>query len=52
MELTVQSLRRAAQSGLDAVDYSSAMLAELEDLDEMRLSALDHLVAQKKRYFV
>lgn len=35
--------------GLDAVDYSSAMLAELEDLDEMRLSALQAKKGLKRR---
>lgn len=30
-------------------DYQSTMIAELDDLDEIKLLVLDHLVAKKKK---
>ncbi|XP_059654809.1 uncharacterized protein LOC132301587 [Cornus florida] len=49
MEMTIRSARVAFQNRLNPVDYNHAMLAELEDLDEVRLNALDHIIAQKKK---
>ncbi|XP_058203009.1 uncharacterized protein LOC131317479 [Rhododendron vialii] len=48
MEVTVRSARIAYQNGLSPVDYSQAMLMEMEDLDEVRLAALDHMLVQKR----
>ena len=48
MEVTVKSLRVAQQCNLTAADYTQAMMQEIEELDEVRLAALDHLQAQKK----
>jgi hypothetical protein len=49
METNIRSARVAFQNGLDFGDYNQAMYMELEDLDELRLSALDHLVVQKQK---
>ena len=49
METNIRSARVAFQNGLDYGDYNQAMYMELEDLDELRLSALDHLVVQKQK---
>ncbi|XP_059663462.1 uncharacterized protein LOC132309130 [Cornus florida] len=49
MEMTVKSVRVAFQNELTPAEYTQAMLAELEDLDEVRLSALDHVIAHKKK---
>ncbi|XP_059630358.1 uncharacterized protein LOC132273416 [Cornus florida] len=49
MEMTIRSIRVAFQNRLTLVDYNHAMLVELEDLDEVRLNALDHIIAQKKK---
>ncbi|KAF7138407.1 hypothetical protein RHSIM_Rhsim07G0159100 [Rhododendron simsii] len=49
MEVTVKSARIAYQNGLTPADYTQVMLIELEDLDEVRLAALDHMLVQKKR---
>ncbi|XP_059631458.1 uncharacterized protein LOC132274234 [Cornus florida] len=49
MEMTIRSARVAFQNRLTPADYNHAMLAELEDLDEVRLNALDHIIAQKKK---
>ncbi|XP_059669066.1 uncharacterized protein LOC132314190 [Cornus florida] len=49
MEMTVKSARVAFQNELTPTEYTQAMLAKLEDLDEVRLSALDHVIAQKKK---
>ncbi|XP_058216223.1 uncharacterized protein LOC131327197 [Rhododendron vialii] len=48
MEVTVRSTRVAYQNGLSLADYSQAMLMEMEDLDEVRLAALDHMLVQKR----
>ncbi|KAF7129974.1 hypothetical protein RHSIM_Rhsim10G0182100 [Rhododendron simsii] len=49
MEIAVKSARIASQNGLTPADYTQAMLMELEDLDEVRLAALDHMLVQKGR---
>ncbi|XP_059658620.1 uncharacterized protein LOC132304939 [Cornus florida] len=49
MEITIRSARVAFQNKLTPAYYNHAMLVELKDLDEVRLNALDHIVAQKKK---
>ncbi|XP_050233002.1 uncharacterized protein LOC126681503 [Mercurialis annua] len=49
MELTVTSTRRRYQSELSKEDYFDKMVIDSLDLDEERLTALDHLEAQKRR---
>ena len=41
--------RSVYQNGLTPPEFTQAMLMELEDLDEVRLQALDHLVVQKQQ---
>ncbi|GKU93239.1 hypothetical protein SLEP1_g6847 [Rubroshorea leprosula] len=43
MELSTRSLRIAIQHGLTSGEYNEAMILELEDLEGMRLTALDRL---------
>ena len=40
IEVIVRSSRRALQNYLELVNYNEAILARLEELDEVRLSAL------------
>ncbi|GLU07027.1 hypothetical protein SLE2022_240070 [Rubroshorea leprosula] len=47
MELSARSLRIAIQHGLTSGEYNEAMILELEDLEGMRLTALDRLQTQK-----
>ena len=47
MEINVRSLRYAQQNNLDGEQYRQLMLIDLEELDEVRLLALDHLNIQK-----
>ncbi|XP_059654856.1 uncharacterized protein LOC132301634 [Cornus florida] len=49
MELNVKSTRVALQHNLIPADYNEAMLAELEDLDEVQKLALDHLMVHKAK---
>ncbi|XP_059654964.1 uncharacterized protein LOC132301754 [Cornus florida] len=49
MEMTVRSTRVAFQNNLTPADYNHTMLVELEDLDQICLNALDHIIAQKKK---
>ncbi|XP_058221088.1 uncharacterized protein LOC131331217 [Rhododendron vialii] len=49
MEVAVKSARIVYQHGLTPTNYTQAMLVELEDLDEVRLAALDHMLVQKRR---
>ncbi|XP_050233301.1 uncharacterized protein LOC126681792 [Mercurialis annua] len=49
MELTVMSTRRRYQNELSKEDYFDKMVIDALDLDEERLTALDHLEAQKRR---
>ncbi|XP_059669020.1 uncharacterized protein LOC132314138 [Cornus florida] len=48
MEIIVKSAKVAFQNELTLAEYTQAMLAESEDLDEGWLSVLDHVIAQKK----
>ncbi|GKV39170.1 hypothetical protein SLEP1_g46978 [Rubroshorea leprosula] len=47
MELTARSLRIAIQHNLLSWEYDEAMMLELEDLEDTRLTALDRLQVQK-----
>ncbi|GKV21983.1 hypothetical protein SLEP1_g31893 [Rubroshorea leprosula] len=47
MELTARSLRVVIQHNLQSGEYDEAMMLELEDLEDSRLTALDRLQAQK-----
>ena len=49
MEVLVRLARRALQNYLEPANYNEAMITRLEELDEVRLSALDCLVVQKNR---
>ncbi|XP_059650342.1 uncharacterized protein LOC132296122 [Cornus florida] len=49
MEITIRSERVAFQNKLTLSYYNHAILVELEDLDEVRLNVLDHIIAQKKK---
>ena len=49
MEVMVRSARRALQNYSKPVNYNEAILARLEELDKVRLSALDCLAIQKNR---
>ncbi|XP_059663809.1 uncharacterized protein LOC132309528 [Cornus florida] len=49
MELNVKSARVALQHNLIPTDYNKAMLAELEDLDEVQKLALNHLMVHKAK---
>ena len=44
IEVIIQSAKRALQNYLEPVNYNEAMLARIEELDEVRLSVLDCLV--------
>ena len=48
VEITVKSLRVAKQNQLSHVDYESAMLAELDDIDEQQIATLNSIMIQKK----
>ncbi|GKU86485.1 hypothetical protein SLEP1_g1001 [Rubroshorea leprosula] len=47
IELTAMSLRVVIQHNLQFGEYDEAMMLELEDLEDSRLTALDRLQAQK-----
>ncbi|GKV34366.1 hypothetical protein SLEP1_g42743 [Rubroshorea leprosula] len=47
MELIARSLRVVIQHNLQSGEYDEAMMLELEDLEDSRLTALDRLQAQK-----
>jgi hypothetical protein len=49
VEITVKSLRVARQNQLSHVDYESAMLAKLDDIDEQQIAALNSIMIQKKK---
>ena len=49
VEITVKSLRVARQNQLSHVDYESVMLAELDDIDEQQIAALNSIMIQKKK---
>jgi hypothetical protein len=47
--MTYQSLRVAKQNQLSHIDYESAMMAEMDDLDEAQVSALNSIILQKQK---
>lgn len=47
MEITVKSLRVAQQIELSHFDYHSTIMAELDDLDETQMEALNSILLQK-----
>ena len=49
VEITVKSLRVARQNQLSHVDYESAMLALLYDINEQQIAALNSIIIQKKK---
>ncbi len=49
VKLTVQSLRVAKQNQLSHIDYESAMMAEMDDLDEAQVAALNSIILQKQK---
>ena len=48
MEVTVQSLKVARQNQLSHTDYEDAMMAEMDDLDEAQVAALNSIILQKQ----
>jgi hypothetical protein len=49
VEVTVQSLRVARQNQLSHTNYEDAMMAEMDDLDEAQVAALNSIILQKQR---
>jgi hypothetical protein len=49
IEITVQSLRVAKQNQLSHIDYESGIMAEMDDLDEAQVSALNSIILQKEK---
>ena len=49
VELIVQSLRVAKQNQLSHIDYESAIMAEMDDLDEAQVSTLNSIILQKQK---
>ena len=49
MEITVRSMRITRQNELTHLDYQDAMFAELDEIDEARMAALDSIVVQKQK---
>jgi hypothetical protein len=49
VELTIQSLRVAKQNQLSHIDYESAIMAEMDDLDEAQVSAVNSIILQKQK---
>ena len=49
VEVTIQSLRVARQNQLSHTDYEDAMMAEMDDLDEAQVAALNSIILQKQR---
>jgi hypothetical protein len=48
-EITIQSLRVAKQNQLSHIDYESAIMAEMDDLDEAQVAALNSIILQKQK---
>ena len=44
IEIAVRSLRVAKQNQLSHIDYESAMLVELDDIDEKQVAALNSIM--------
>jgi hypothetical protein len=49
VEVTVQSLRVVKQNQLSHTDYENAMMAEIDDLDEAQVVALNSIILQKQK---
>ena len=49
IEITVQSLRVTKQNQLSHIDYESAMMTEIDDLDEVQVSVLNSIILQSKK---
>ena len=49
IEIIVQSLRMAKQNQLSHIDYESAMMAKMDDLDEAQVVALNSIILQKQK---
>ena len=47
--MTYQSLRVVKQNQLSHIDYESAMMAEIIDLDEAQVSVLNSIILQKQK---
>ena len=44
IEIAVRSLRVSKQNQLSHIDYESAMLVELDDIDEKQVAALNSIM--------
>ena len=49
MEITVRSMRITRQNELTHLDYQDAMFAELDEIDEARMAALNSIVVRKQK---
>jgi hypothetical protein len=49
VEVTFQSLRVAKQNQLSHINYENAMMAEMDDLDEAQVAALNSIILQKQK---
>ena len=49
VEITIESLRVAKQNQPSQVDYESAMMVEMDDLDEAQVAALNSIILQKQK---
>ena len=49
VEVIIQSLRVARQNQLSHTDYGDAMMAEMDELDEAQVAALNSIILQKQR---
>ena len=47
--MTYQSLRVVKQNQLSHIDYESAMMVEMDDLDEAQVSILNSIILQKQK---
>ena len=47
IEVTIRSTRIAFQLELEPAEYTEVMLADLEELDDLKLKALDYIKAKK-----
>nr|XP_023922348.1 uncharacterized protein LOC112033804 [Quercus suber] len=50
MEITMRSMRITRQNELTHLDYQDTMFAELDEIDEACMAALDSIVVQKQKY--
>ncbi|XP_065616622.1 uncharacterized protein LOC136062006 [Quercus suber] len=49
MEIIVRSMRITRQNELTHLDYQDAMFAELDEIDDAHMAALDSIVVQKQK---